>query len=133
MSAGPLDQDYKVFLHLVDSKNALAAQYDAEPQQGGYPTSLWQPGDVIVGDGIGLDLSAVPAGEYRLDFGMYADNKRLMMTTCDGHATDILALAAVTIAPDRSVSVKLAAPECDFPPAGRPGTPPPANSGASSE
>ena len=29
VSAGPLDQDYKIFLHLVDSKNALAAQYDA--------------------------------------------------------------------------------------------------------
>ena len=46
----PLDGDYTVFVHLVDSAGQLVAQSDLPPQtaQGVYPTSFWGAGETIV-------------------------------------------------------------------------------------
>lgn len=42
-----LSTDYTVFVHLSDAAGALIATGDGPPMQGAFPTSLWQPGDVI--------------------------------------------------------------------------------------
>jgi hypothetical protein len=42
-----LHKEYTVFAQLLDREGKLLAQIDQLPQQGGYPTSTWQPGDVI--------------------------------------------------------------------------------------
>lgn len=45
--------------------------YDAQPINGTYPTSLWQPGEIIVED-INLKLPAqIAEGEYHLVTGLY--------------------------------------------------------------
>jgi hypothetical protein len=59
--------DYIVFVHLLDSEGNLAAQYDAPPLQGLYPTSKWVVGDLFTQQ-IAL---AAPAGKYDLVVGMY--------------------------------------------------------------
>lgn len=62
---------YKVFLQLLDSEGALAAQRDSEPAAGSSMTTAWLPGDSIV-DNHGLVIPAdAPAGEYRLIAGLY--------------------------------------------------------------
>jgi len=43
-------EDYAVFLHVNDSRGHLVAQHDGDPGGGCFPTSLWEPGDVIVDD-----------------------------------------------------------------------------------
>lgn len=43
----PMERDYSVFLHLVSEEDIIIAQRDVYPGQGTYPTSFWQPGDVI--------------------------------------------------------------------------------------
>lgn len=43
----PIAQDYTVFVHVLDSSGQLAAQADAPPQQGRYPTRWWDEGEVI--------------------------------------------------------------------------------------
>lgn len=39
--------DYTALVHLYDAEGTVLATGDAPPQQGGFPTSLWEPGDLI--------------------------------------------------------------------------------------
>lgn len=43
----PPAADYTVFVHLESTGGTLIATGDAPPMSGGFPTSMWQPGDVI--------------------------------------------------------------------------------------
>ena len=76
---GFLDQDYTVFVQLLGADGKPVAQSDAQPENGGYPTSLWQPGETVR-DRHPLTIPAgVPPGEYRLVAGVYllASGQRL--------------------------------------------------------
>jgi hypothetical protein len=42
-----LEKDYTVLVHLYDAEGALLAAGDAPPLRGGFPTSLWKPGDLV--------------------------------------------------------------------------------------
>jgi len=70
-AAATLPQDYTVFVHLLDDTGQLAAQADAEPRGGAYPTSAWVADDVIP-DKHTLNLPAnLAPGEYALRIGLY--------------------------------------------------------------
>ncbi|MCB8928710.1 MAG: hypothetical protein H6652_24160 [Ardenticatenaceae bacterium] len=98
-TAVPLQNRYKVFLHLLDENGNLVSQRDSEPGGGLALTTTWQPGEVVL-DNHGLLLpSELPPGSYRLLLGLYdlanpAD--RLPITTSDG-ITDTYLLATVTV------------------------------------
>jgi len=50
-AAGPITQDYNIALQLVSlvpGDNTLRWTYDSWPGHGNYPTTAWQPGNVIV-------------------------------------------------------------------------------------
>ncbi|MBI3977727.1 MAG: hypothetical protein HY331_06035 [Chloroflexi bacterium] len=65
------NRDYTVFVHFVDSAGRVQAQADGQPGGGGYPTTLWEPGEVVADRRV-LDLPpGLPAGRYRLLVGMY--------------------------------------------------------------
>jgi hypothetical protein len=64
------DQDYTVFVHVRDSTGEVVAQKDQPPLNGTYPTSLWDPGEVIRDDVV-LPLGDLPAGQYEILVGMY--------------------------------------------------------------
>jgi len=63
----PPDDDYTIFVHVLDPDGNLVAQHDALPLGGLYPTSEWVVGDVFTQQ-VELD---VPPGEYDLVVGMY--------------------------------------------------------------
>ena len=66
-----MDEDYIVFVHLLDQGGNHRAQQDCQPQKGDYPTSLWRRGEVIW-DGHEIPLPPdLPAGTYRVVAGMY--------------------------------------------------------------
>ncbi len=44
----PIDADLHQFVHVVDAAGRTIGQYDGAPLGGSYPTSHWQPGEVIV-------------------------------------------------------------------------------------
>lgn len=74
----PIPARYKVFTHLLgaqfnaQSGNFLWGQQDNEPVNGRRPTTTWRPGEVIVDPyRIVLDPAA-PAGDYRVEVGLYA-------------------------------------------------------------
>lgn len=93
----PLDVDYTVFVHLLDSREQVIAQDDAQPQGGAYPTSVWGVGEIII-DPHRLSVSPdLPVGEYRLRVGMYRfeTGERLPV---DGNG-DSVELGPVTMGP----------------------------------
>ena len=70
-SLAELDEDYLVFVHMLNEAGAIVTQVDEGPQQGGYPTSLWVAGEVIA-DRHTLTLPGdLLAGDYRLRIGFY--------------------------------------------------------------
>jgi hypothetical protein len=70
-SEAPLPLDYTTFAHLRDAAGKTVAQKDQPPFQGAYPTSLWDPGEIIA-DQISIPLPAeLPAGKYELMVGWY--------------------------------------------------------------
>jgi hypothetical protein len=72
----PLDRDYTVFTHLLGEHNPatngpLWAGHDGQPDGGHYPTTAWQPGQIIL-DVHPLPIPVdAPAGEYQLETGLY--------------------------------------------------------------
>jgi 4-amino-4-deoxy-L-arabinose transferase-like glycosyltransferase len=84
----PIDQSYVEFVHLIDEQGIMVAQRDTWPGRGMYPTTLWQPGDVIV-DSLYLNI---PDGAYApnhaaLSVGVYQpDGPRLNAIDAQGQA-----------------------------------------------
>jgi hypothetical protein len=67
----PPDDDYVVFVHLVDAEGQIVASHDGPPMDGRYATGAWLPGEVVPDTHrLALD-SGVPTGTYRLWVGMY--------------------------------------------------------------
>ncbi len=69
-SLAPLPVDYTLFVHLLDVTGDTLTNADAPPLAGGFPTTLWQPGDVIQDEYI-LPLPAAPASTYTVSLGWY--------------------------------------------------------------
>ena len=66
-----MNQDYTVFTHLVGEDKRIWGQKDNRPVDGFYPTTGWEPGE-IVRDQYDLVISPeAPPGYYWLEIGMY--------------------------------------------------------------
>jgi 4-amino-4-deoxy-L-arabinose transferase-like glycosyltransferase len=66
-----MDEDYTVFVHLVDADGHIWGQQDNEPEGGFYRTSFWDVGEVVKDEyEFTIDDSA-PQGEYTVEIGMY--------------------------------------------------------------
>ncbi len=73
------DINYTVFTQLIGPDGRVWAQQDNQPQQGRYPTSVWQIGEQVI-DNYELTLrDGAPLGGYQLYIGMYdlSTGKRL--------------------------------------------------------
>lgn len=72
----PMGEAYTIFTHLLGDHTALGggplwAGHDGQPDGGHYPTTDWQPGQVIV-DVHPLKIPAdAPPGDYQLEVGLY--------------------------------------------------------------
>jgi len=70
-ATAPLEADLKTFVHLRDEENRPVAQVDAAPLQGFYPTTAWQPGEIL-NDTQRLILPGdLKPGSYRIIAGLY--------------------------------------------------------------
>jgi len=89
--------DYHVFVHILAEPDQLIAQSDFEPKQARYPTSAWQPGE-IVEDCVTLNVPYQQAASVIVATGMYdaATGDRLPVTDSAGRALDN---AMIVIAP----------------------------------
>jgi len=78
--------DYTVFLHLLDPTGQMHSQKDNQPQNGMYPTYLWDEGERIQ-DKYELTIAPdAPPGAYQIAVGMYylATLERLPITDQNG-------------------------------------------------
>lgn len=76
------DDDYTVFVHLVNPEGHIVVQRDEPPGGSAYPTSFWDRGDEVDSQ---FDLSLpddVPAGDYLVEVGLYRskDEARLLVS-----------------------------------------------------
>lgn len=65
------DQNYQVFVHLLDAGGAVRAQHDGEPVGGFTPTTRWQPNELILDRHLITLPADLPPGLYELRAGMY--------------------------------------------------------------
>lgn len=86
----PVGEDLQVFVHLVDEHGERVAGYDTAPLQGWWPTSAWEPGQILR-DHYPLVLpSQLRPGRYQLQTGLYrlATLERLPATGTTGTTAD---------------------------------------------
>jgi hypothetical protein len=90
-------EDMTVFVHLVAPDGRIVAQADADPLGGRYPTSVWQPGE-MVRDERRLQLPHDASGTYELRVGWYrrGTGERLRLPGVPG---DALRLGTIEVAP----------------------------------
>ena len=84
----PPNDSYKVFLHFQDVKtHEIIAQSDSIPRAWTYPTTEWQPGE-IVRDVVKIPLDSIPEGPYRVIVGLYDElsGERLPLVRPDDRA-----------------------------------------------
>ena len=94
-----IDKDYTVFVHLLDGQEKVRGQQDVAPGGGFVPTSRWQQGEELV-DRYALPIDAqAPAGELRIEIGMYlpANGERLPVLDDAGQNQGNRILLPVTI------------------------------------
>jgi hypothetical protein len=98
---GTMDEDYTIFIQVLDAQDRLGGQVDAWPLQGTYPTSQWSTGEVISDAHVlPLDSSLTP-GTYRLQVGWYllSTLRRLPVLDPDGNPTDDKVMVPGLVAP----------------------------------
>jgi len=104
-----LERDYTVFTHLLGTahnprtQGPVWGQHDSQPADGGYPTTQWLTGDTIVDRHIIPVDAEAPAGQYRLEIGLYTveDGRRLEVSGPAGEpwGDHVLLETPVTVAP----------------------------------
>ena len=100
----PLDQGYKVFLHLYGTPSPLEGgqiwgQQDVLPCNGSYPFPWWLPGDVVV-DEIGIPIRPdAPPGAYQIAAGLYLDEGPRLPVVDEGGAVvgDYVVVATIQV------------------------------------
>jgi len=68
----PMEQNYSVFVHLLDENDLVLASQDTFPGQGTYPTRLWRAGDAIADVYIiVIPPTAFTPSSAQLEVGLY--------------------------------------------------------------
>lgn len=91
-----MGDDFTVFVHLLGPDGQKVTQKDQQPLEGDYPTSVWQPGDMIV-DHYRLTVPAdAKPGAYRPLVGLYlpATLERVLVGSQEGEVRNRGALLA---------------------------------------
>lgn len=98
-SLNPVNEDYTVFIHLLDEAGNLVGQGDGPPVNGYYPTSAWSSGEVILDTHVIPIPDEVASGRYDLVAGLYrdTDGTRLLARSSEGNTTDVVALGEVYV------------------------------------
>jgi uncharacterized membrane protein len=98
-----MGESYTVFTHLLEPSGEIVGQKDSIPRQGAYPTTLWQPGEVITDSYSFTVVPDAPPGNSLLEVGMYLleTDTRLPVTDEQGQpvSDDRIVLSDVTVLP----------------------------------
>ncbi|MEM7336313.1 MAG: glycosyltransferase family 39 protein [Chloroflexota bacterium] len=86
----PVENNFTVFTHLTDETDKIYGQHDGPPNDGRYPTYLWDSGDVIKDEHLLVVDSDTPEGEYQFAIGLYHSERfnRLDVVDNDGEGLE---------------------------------------------
>ena len=68
---GEVEEDYTVFVHLIDDVGRIWGQRDSAPEHGFYLTSYWGVGEVVRDEYEVMIDPGAPPGLYEIEVGMY--------------------------------------------------------------
>jgi hypothetical protein len=85
-----MDEDYTLFVHVLDANQKLWGQIDTWPRDGTYPTSRWKEGETIRERYVVPISAQAPPGEYQVEVGWYllATMRRLPVLGANGMPID---------------------------------------------
>jgi hypothetical protein len=79
-----MEEDYIVFVHVVDEDGGIWAQCDSMPQDGERPTGTWTPGEIIEDEcRMTIDVEG-PSEGYTLEVGLYEQHSGRRLTVGSG-------------------------------------------------
>jgi hypothetical protein len=92
------DQDYTVFVHLLDAQGEQVANADSMPQANRYPTSFWDKAEIVRDDHRLTVPPDLPPGTYQIVIGWYdlATGARLPV---NGEPAGAVPVGEVEVAP----------------------------------
>jgi hypothetical protein len=82
-----MENDYTVFVHLLDAEGSIVAQGDSPPVQGYYPTTMWAVGEMVRDEHPLVGPPEAVARGVRFAAGWYSQEGRLEVVK-DLEATD---------------------------------------------
>jgi hypothetical protein len=88
--------DYDAFVHLLDANGQRVAQSDHRPGGVYYPSSLWQPGELLADAHTIALLAALPPGTYTLHTGLY-DKPSMQRLSIPGSPDDSVELGTIQV------------------------------------
>jgi hypothetical protein len=90
LGLGDMDEDYTVFIQVLDEKDRIVGQVDSWPLQGTFPTSQWAAGGRVEDSYLIQIAEDLPPGQYRLHMGWYllGTLRRLPVLDDSGTAVD---------------------------------------------
>jgi hypothetical protein len=85
-----MDEDYTVFVHLLDEHDRIWGQEDLQPVYGTHPTSQWAEAEIVVDPHTVWTDEHAPLGLYRVEVGLYLlrTMERLQLLDSSGNAFD---------------------------------------------
>ncbi len=102
-SLAEMNQDYAVFVHLLDENDLILAQRNTFPGLGSFPTALWQAGDAIADTyTLALPETTYAPSSAQLEVGLYdfVTGNRLLVYGPDGKpAGDNVRFHEIEVAP----------------------------------
>jgi hypothetical protein len=91
-------EDYTFFVHVLDAAGQVLSQWDGQPDGGAYPTSIWDPGEVVL---VPLQVP-LPTGAQQVAIGVYGPpaGERLPVQGAAGDDTNRYFLDGLTLEDD---------------------------------
>ncbi len=83
-----MENDYTVFVHLLDAEGKIVAQGDSPPVQGHYPTTVWAVGEMVRDEHPLVGPPEAVARGVRFAVGWYSAQKGRLGVVTDLEATD---------------------------------------------
>lgn len=79
----PVTRDHKVFVHAVDTKGQIVAQYDSMPRNDAAPTGQWRSGQIVMDV---HEFQALPDSTgvaLQINVGLYGSLNRTTLENVD--------------------------------------------------
>lgn len=81
-----VNKNYTVFVHVIDQSGNIVAQQDRQPDDGRYPTGIWDTGESIVDEYL---FAQLPPGQYRIAVGMYSPSSGERLPVLDSNGNEL--------------------------------------------